>query len=48
VDAKTARELAHALHRGIAPLADDVGGPEIFSERDPVGMAPKHDDLFGA
>ena len=37
VSADAARQLAHALDRFFAALADDVGGAELVGERDPVG-----------
>ena len=48
MDAKAAGELAHALDRLIAALADDVGCAELSRECDPVGMPAQHDDLLGA
>jgi hypothetical protein len=48
VNAKSTRELAHALHRIVASLADNVCCAEVFSERDAIGMASEHDDLLRA
>ena len=48
VGAEAAGELAHALDRLVAALADDVGRAELARERDAVGVAAQHDDLLGA
>ena len=48
VGAEAAGELAHALDRLVAALADDVGRAELPRERDPVGVAAEQDDLLGA
>ena len=46
--AEAARQLADALDRLLAPLADDVGGAELLRERDPVGVTAEDDDLLRA
>src|SRR2546428_12225422 len=48
VDAEAVGELAHALNRLVASLADDVCCAELSRECDPVGMAAQEDDLLGA
>ena len=48
VGAEAAGQLAHALDRLLAALADDVGRAELSRQRDPVGMAAEEDDLLGA
>ena len=48
VGAEAAGQLAHALDRLVAALADDVGRAELARERDAVGMAAEDDDLLGA
>src|SRR5438876_3803896 len=48
VDAEAAGELAHALNRLVASLADDVRCAEPPRQCDSVGMAAQDDDLLGA
>ena len=48
MDAEAFGELAHALDRLIAALADDVGGAELARQRGPVDVTPEEDDLLGA
>ena len=47
VDAEAAGQLADALDRLLAALADDVGGAELARERDAVRVAAHDDDLLG-
>ena len=48
VDAEAVGELAHALDRLVAALADDVGRAELSRQRYPGRVAAKDDDLLGA
>ena len=48
VRAEPAGQLADALDRLVAALADDVGGAELLSERDALGVVAEQDDLLGA
>ena len=44
---EAAGQLAHPLDSLVAPLGDDVGGPELARQLDPVLVAPEDDDLLG-
>ena len=46
--AEAAGQLAHALDRRLAALADDIGRAERARQRDAIGMTAEHDDLLGA
>ena len=48
VGAEAAGQLAHALDRLVAALADDVGRAELPRERDPVRVAAEEDDPLRA
>ena len=48
VDAVAPGQLAYALDRLVPALADDVGGAEVATKCDPVGVVAEQDDLVGA
>src|SRR5436305_2930199 len=48
VGAETAGELAHLLHRLLAPLGDDLIGAELTVEIGSLSVAAENDDLLGA
>ena len=46
--AQAAGELAHALDRLVAALADDVRRAKVARQCDAVGVTTQEDDLFRA
>ena len=48
VGAEAVGELADALDRLLAALADDIGRTEVLRQRDAVVVTAKDDDLLGA
>jgi catechol 2,3-dioxygenase-like lactoylglutathione lyase family enzyme len=45
---ETLGQLSNALDRFLAALANDIRGPELSPERNPLGVVAKQDDLLGA